>query len=202
MGIGAAVTAAGTAIASAAASLGTAGAVGLAGSAIGAGVSAYSAISSGEASQKQANYQAQVAKNNAQVANQNAATATQAGQQAASTQGAKGKAALGALTSGISADGVDVNSGSAAASRETQREEGQLDVMTTANNSALQAYGYRTQATNYVSQAGLDTAAGANSAAAGTISAGGDLLSGASSVGLNWAKLQQQTGNTGVGSGS
>jgi hypothetical protein len=164
-----------------------------------AAVSAAGAASSASAQEKASNYQAQVAKNNAQVASQNAETATQAGQAAATTQSLKNRAALGAATSGIAADGVDVTTGSAAQSRESQREEGQLDTMTTVNNANLQSYGYRTQSVNDLGQATLDTATGSNAAAAGNIQAGGDLLSGASSVGLNWAKLQ----NSGaIGGGS
>jgi hypothetical protein len=192
MGIGAGLAAVGTALGASAATAATTGiaAVGLGTSLIGAGVSAVGALSSSSAQSKASNYQAQVAKNNAQVASQNAETATQAGQAEATTQSLKNRAALGAATSGIAANGVDVTTGSAAQSRESQREEGQLDTMTTVNNSALQAYGYRTQSVSDLGQASLDTATGANAAAAGGTQAAGDLLSGASSVGLSWAKLQ------------
>jgi hypothetical protein len=171
---------------------GVSAAAGLAGTA----VSAAGAIQSGKATAANASYQAQVAANNALIANQNAEAATQAGAANAAAQSLANRATVSKAVAGAAASGVDVNSGSAADVTTTDREVGQLDTLTTINNAALQAYGYRSAATSDTAQAQLDTAEAAQAPIAGDISAGGDLLSGASSVGSKWAAFQQQYGST------
>ena len=153
-------------------------------------VSAVGAQQSAAAQKKAADYQAQVAANNATIANQNARYATQSGQAAATTQSLRNRAAIGALTASLAADNVDVNTGSAADVRTTQRELGQLDVETTVNNAALTAYGYKAQASGYTGQSALASAEASQAGTAGNIASAGDLLSGASSLGLKWAQLQ------------
>jgi hypothetical protein len=157
---------------------------------IGTGVAAVGAEQSSAATQKAEQYQAQVATNNSIIASQSAEAATQAGQAQATTQSLRARAALGAVTTNIAASGVDVNTGSAAEARESQRELGELDTLTTVQNAALQAYGYRTQQTGFQAQSGLNIATGQNAAVAGNISAATGLLGGASSLGLKWTQLQ------------
>lgn len=166
---------------------------------IGTAVSAVGALSSGMAQSQAATYQAAVAQNNAIIAAQNAESATQAGQAQATAQSLQGRAALGAVTSAEAANGIDVNSGSALDTRATQREMNQLNTETTAANAALQAYGYRTQSTNFQAEAGLEQMTASNALAAGGIGAVGSLLGGASSLGLKWSILQNVSGNTGAG---
>jgi hypothetical protein len=171
---------------------------GLAASAIGAGVSAVGAISSANATSANANYQAQVAKNNSIIASQNAEYATQAGQEKAQETSIRDKAQLGAVTTAIAANGLDVDTGSSVDVQQTQRETGTLATQQVVDAAALQAYGYRTNATSFTAQSGLDTAEAGQATTAGDFAAGGSLLSGASGVGLNFAKLS----NAGVfGSG-
>lgn len=158
----------------------------------GTAVSAYGAYSSSQASAQASAYQAQVARNNSIVAQQNAQAATKAGQEAATTASLKARNQLGEATAALAASGVDVSSGSAADVQTTEREYGRLDTQQTVQNAALNAYGYRTQATNYTAQAGLDTAEATNAPVAGAISAGGDLLSGAGSLGSKWVQWQNQ----------
>jgi hypothetical protein len=140
-----------------------AGPIGLAGTAI----SAIGAISSGGQQAAEATYQSQVAANNAIIAGQNANYATAAGETTAYNTGLQERAKAGAIKAGIAAGGIDVNSGSAAQVRESQDVLGLTDVEQVRQNAALQAYGFRTQATSYEAQsqlekqeAGYDTEAG------------------------------------------
>ncbi len=173
-------------------SLPTALAVGsLAVGAVGAGVSALGAMSSAHAQSANAAYSAQVARNNATIAGENAEYAIQAGQQKAYQTSMRARARLGAVRTGIAANGIDPNTGSAADDQTTQRETGTLETNQVAQNTAVQAYGFKTQETSFNAQAGLDTAASSEALTAGGYSAAGGLLAGASSTGENYFKLQQ-----------
>jgi hypothetical protein len=164
----------------------------LAGAAV--AVSAYSAYSSGQAQSANAAYQAQVAKNNQTIANQNANYTIQAGQAEATQASLKGRAQSASIKAAQAANGIDVNSGSAEDVQETQRETNTLNTSTVMQNAALRAYGYRTQATNFGAQSGLDTAESDQASAGGDLSALSSLVGGASSVGFKF-------GGTGTGNG-
>jgi len=171
--------------------------LGLAANVAGTGLQAAGALASANAQKKEALYNAQVAKNNAQIAGQNAQYASEAG--AAATEGAqlKARAAAGALTSEIAANGIDVNSGSAADVRAAQNELGQYSVNQEAQKAALQVYGFRTQGTGFNAEAGLDEARAANAGPAGALAAGGDLLRGAGTFASNWLRWKQVSGTDG-----
>lgn len=162
-----------------------AGPLGLAG----AGISALGAIEGGEANAANANYQSQVAKNNQIIAEQNANYASAAGQAQATNEGLKGAATSGKIKASIAANGVDVNTGSAAAVQTSQAETNELNTANVLNNSALQVYGYRSQAANYGAQAAAEQAQAQQAPIAGDLGAVGSLLGGASSVGFKWASL-------------
>lgn len=142
----------------------------------GAAVSAYGAVQQGKAQQEMSNYQAEVAQNNAKIA-------TEKGEAQATQVGLANRQKLGAITTGEAASGVDVNTGSAGQVRQSAKLLGQTDVETAKSNAALQNYGFRTQSS-------LDVFAGENAAAAGNIGAAGSLLSGASSVGSEYAQFK------------
>ncbi len=156
--------------------------------AVGAGVSAVGSIEGGIAQGQSANYQAQVARNNAIIAEQNSVHAEQAGEEQAQEQSLKSAAMGGRIKAGQAANGVDVNSGSAVDVQTSDREEGKLDTENVFNNAQLQAYGYRTQATNYEATAGLDQTAADEAPIEGVLGATGGLLSNASSLGFKWGK--------------
>jgi hypothetical protein len=141
---------------------------------------ATAAVAGGIAQQRSANYQAQVARNNAVIAQQNAAHAASAG--AAQTEAASMKAAQrqGLLRAALGANGLDVNSGSAADVQTGQRELGNLDAATTANNAALEVYGYQTQSGNQTAQSGLYGLEAAFAPAEGALKGAGILLSNSS----------------------
>lgn len=191
--VGAGAAAAGTAAAGigagAAGGLSTLGYASLASGAIGAATSTIGAINSADAQGKAAAYSAQVAKNNATIAGQNAEEATQAGQARAANQGLQNRAKLAAIVSGQAASGTDVGSGSNRDVAESQSELNQLDSETTINNAALQAYGYRSQATGFQAQSGLDTATANEAPTAAALGGASSLFSSAANLGFNSAKL-------------
>lgn len=164
----------------------------------GTAVAATSAINQAQAQSRAAAYQAQVAKNNQITASQNAEYAIQAGQQHAEQQQAQNRALLSRTIAGEAANGVDVNSGSAVDVQATNRQTGVTDTETINHNAALQAYGYRTQGSNFGAQAGLDTMQAADATKGGNLAAFGTLAGGASSLGRDWSRMQQvgATGNS------
>lgn len=148
----------------------------------------------------QARYQAEVAKNNATIAAQNAAYATKAGEAKATDASLRTRAAVGNAVASAAAQGVDVNSGSAADAVVTEREVGKLNTERVVQNAALEAYGYRTQQSNFLAQAGLYNMEASQASAAALPSAFGTLFNGASSLGRNWQQFQA-SGVTGGSSG-
>jgi hypothetical protein len=166
----------------------------------GAAISAVGSIEQGQAQSNAANYQSQVAANNAKIAQQNAAYSLAAGQVQATDQGLKNRAQGGRIVASQAANNVDVNSGSAVAVQQSQRETGMENVQQTLQNANLQAYGYRTGAISDTAQSqlyGLE----ANQAPIGAdLGAAGGLLSHASSFNLTSAfgsAFSDGTGDTG-----
>lgn len=164
---------------------------------VGTGISAIGAYNAAQSQAAAARYQAEVARNNATIAAQNATHATEAGATAATDAGLRGRAAVGAVIAQAAGSGIDVNSGSAADAAVGQREISHLNTERVLDNAALQAYGYRTQQTSFQAQAGLLDAQASQASASALPNALGTLLSGASSVGNNWQKLQNSAGNSG-----
>src|SRR6201986_26028 len=105
-------------------------------------------------------YAGQVAKNNAQVAGQNASYALEAGTADAATQSLKGAAKVGQIKTSMAANGIDINSGSAPNVVASQEGADELDIENILHNSNLQAYGYRTQPTDFEAQGEQDVGGG------------------------------------------
>lgn len=124
--------------------------------AIATAVSAASTVLSGLSQAEAASYGAQVARNNAKVAQQNEAHVAAASVAQTEQAGLRARSKLAGVRAGIAANNIDVNSGSAADVQTTQRMEGALDQATVANNAAVEAYGYRTQALDYQAQSKLE----------------------------------------------
>lgn len=156
---------------------------------VSAGVGAYSTIQAGEAQSKEAAYQAAVARNNATIAEQNAEYATKAGQEKAAEESLANANKEGAIRAAIAANGIDTNSGSAEDIQKSQREVDKLDLLTTLNNAALTAYGYRSQETGFNAQAGLDSAQSRQAQIAGDIGAVGSIAGNASNLAFKWGGL-------------
>lgn len=161
----------------------------------GAAISGIGAITGGLSTAAQARYQAQVNENNAIVAAQNAAYAGAAGSQQATAESYKSAARGGAIKTQQAAAGIDVNTGSAVNVQASERQTGQLSALTAENNALLQAYGYRTAATGYTAEAGLQRAEAAQAPIGAALAAGGGLLGNASAIGYKF-----NAGTAGVGS--
>ena len=159
----------------------------LAGTATAAG--AIGSIRQGNATSASDQYQAQVADNNAKIAEQNAQYATEAGGIKAQDVQQRGRVQQGKIKAAQAASGIDVNSGSAPMVRAGQAVETGVDAARTEHDAALQAYGYRTQASNFQAQSQVDRMGASNAQTAGYFQAGGTILSGASSLGYKWGSM-------------
>ena len=143
-------------------------------------------IAGGKSKAAAANYQAQVANNNAVIAEQNAEYAINAGLTKAGNVSMKGAATGAKIKTAQAASGLDVNTGSAVEVQASQRELDKLDAETVLHNASLDAYGYRTQATNFEAQAGLHDMEADQAEPAGYLGAAGSMLSNVSSLGFKW----------------
>ena len=173
----------------------------LAAGVLGAGVSAAGAVEQGQATSNAAAYSATVAANNANIAEANANYVTAAGQQQAADTSLKGAAKSGKIKATQAASGIDVNTGSAVAVQEGQREADKLDAETVLNNAELKAYGYRSAATGFTAQSGLDTAESEQAPIGADIGAAGGLLGSASSLGFKWSTAGPASSATPASSG-
>lgn len=168
--------------------------VGLAGTA----VSAYGQYEAGQAQSEAAAYQAQVALNNAAIARQNASMESAAGETASVNKGLQTRATVGKAKAYAGTSGIDVNTGSAATARGGIEEMGLLDQLTTRSNAAKKAWASEVQATSDQAQSQLYQFESSQAQTAGGIGAVGSLLSGASTVGGNYLRFQNQFGVSGA----
>ncbi len=145
----------------------------------GAAVSAGGAVAGGIAKGNALGYQAQVARNNETIAKQNAGYASRAGSVAAQRAGLKARAQGSNVRAQLAANGVDVNTGSPADVQVSQREIGALDQETTAHDTALQIYGYKTQAQGYEDQSKLLNRQASDAVTGGILGGVSSLLSAA-----------------------
>jgi hypothetical protein len=160
----------------------------------GAATSAGGTLFAGAASSNAAAYASQVAANNAIIARQNAVHAEQAGEAQAQATSLRSAATGGKIKSAQAASGVDVNAGSAVDVQASQRQQGKLDTETVMSNAELQAYGYRTQATNFEAESQLDKAKSGYAMTGAEIGAAGSVLSNASGLGFRWSDANPGTG--------
>lgn len=142
----------------------------------GAGASAAGSVIGGVSQANAAAYQGQVAANNATTARRNAAYSASATAAQTEEAGLKARQQQGAVRTGIAANGLDVNSGSAVDVQQSQREISGLDTANVGARGAEQVYGYRTQAAGYQAQSELDQSQVAPDIIGGVLKGGGSLL--------------------------
>ena len=147
---------------------------------IGGVISAVGTISAGIAQKNALDYQAQVANNNAIIAQQNANYAIEAGQSKAAQQSLQEAERGGEILAAQAAGGVDVNTGSNKAVRQSQRELGNLNTRQQLANAQLTEYGYLSQKTNYQAQSQLDTYQGKQAEIGGFLGGAGQIFGAAS----------------------
>ena len=147
---------------------------------------AFGASNKAEAESAAAAYKAGVARNNAIIAERNATQAVAAGAQAAQTNDLKTKNMVGTQIVTQAANGLEVGSGTNKALVDSAIDLGHLDTLTILHNAVKQASGYKAQASNFVAEAELQTAASKNAKTAGNYAVASSLLGGANSFSEKW----------------
>lgn len=142
------------------------------------GASAYQASASQKA---QAKFQGQMAENNAVMAEYSRQDALQRGGEAAVKAQQEARRLRGAQVVRLASNGLDLNSGSAAAILDDTDYFGQQDAQQIRNNAARQAWGYQVEGQNLTSSAAMfsATADAEKPGLSAGLSAGGSLLSSA-----------------------
>lgn len=111
------------------------------------------AISSSGAVRAQGAYESTVAKSNQSLAEIQAEDAIRRGDKAAAEHGKAVRSLMGKQKAALAAQGIDVSSGSSADILNDTNYLGTLDALTIKNNAAREAFGYKSQAIGYGSQA-------------------------------------------------
>ncbi len=144
-------------------------------------LSGLSSVAGSAAQKKQADYNAAVAQQNAAAARANATAVARAGQQKEQSEAWKVRGLIGQQTAAQSANGLDVNGGSAQDVRASTAALGNLGIDNVRNDAFRAYYGQLAAATNYDNQAAL--------AKASAPTLFGSLLSAASAVGGAYMQL-------------
>ena len=146
------------------------------GSIVGAVVQVGSALYTAHAQEQAAAANAGISRYNAQVADLQAAQALDQGEFAAGQIGSKSRVMVGDQRAAYAAQGIDVNSGSAAEVQQATQEISKRDIDTVRLNAMRAAWGYKTQAQSLRMAADAGIAAGNNQAI-------GSVLTGAAEAG-------------------
>lgn len=124
-----------------------------------------------QSANQQGDFQSGLLTQNAAFKNQAATETEMAGDTAADWQRVRTGQAVGTQRTAQAANGIDVNSGSAAQLQDDTSMLGELDALTIQNNAAREAYGYRVQAGQDMKNA-HQALTNAKSAATGSILGG------------------------------
>lgn len=116
-----------------------------------------SAYSQATAHQLQADYVRQMSEINNQIAGVQAEDAIMRGNKSASQFKKQVKGLRGSQRAALAAQGVEVDSGSAAEIQDNTDRQGALDVMTIQNNAWREAWGYKVAAIGNTAQANLSS---------------------------------------------
>lgn len=136
-----------------------------------------------------ARYNAQVQQNNAVIARDNAADARKRGQVQMEDNMRKTAALKGRQVAVMSANNLDITSGSPLDVLGDTAQLGNWDALTTRNAFEREARGHETQAMNFTAESELSLASARNAKTAGAIGAFGTLASGIGSVANSWYKM-------------
>jgi len=169
----------------------TMAAIGIGSSIASAGLGAYSALESGDAKSKAFEYQAGVAQINASIARDNADKALYTGEQQAMRLGMGQRDRMGKITVAQAASGIDINSGSPAAVRNSQATVDRMDQEQVRENASRKAYGHLVEAEGHKRSGEMARSAGADAEWAGKIGAATSILGGVSSVSSKWSQGTQ-----------
>lgn len=174
------------------------GAVAIGSSLLSGAVGVAGASMSANASADSFNYKAGIAKLNSDINKQNAAWAINQGAIKAENYGLKAGGEIADTKVVQAASGLDINSGSKEAVRDTQQTVATYDQGTIRADAAHTAHGYEVKAAADSAEASMDTAAAENAQKAGKLNVLSSIIGTASSVASKWTQ-----GNTiGIWSGS
>jgi outer membrane murein-binding lipoprotein Lpp len=148
---------------------------------VGGGVSAMGAAKTADANSQAATYQAAVAD-----------LSTERGNIQSELSNYKTRQALGTARAGFAAQGVDVNSGSPLAVRQSIAEVGELDSQIIRQKAAEEAFGYKVKGGDFAAEAELDKMKASNAETAGAFNVASSILGTASSVSGKWAGYQNK----------
>lgn len=157
---------------------------------VGGGINMMGARSSADAQESMYNYRAQVAANNEIIAQRNAAAAVERGGIEATNQSLKSAQVLGRQKVAQAGSGLDVNSGSNLAVRQSTSDLAHLDMLTILDNARRTASGYQVQAMNFASEGTLNRAAAQNADIAGNYAVASSLMSTADTVSNRWVNFR------------
>lgn len=135
-----------------------------------------------DAAQAQGNYEARLFEQNAGVADLQAADSIARGTLAEQKLRGETRQTVGAQRVGLAAQGIDINTGSAADVQAEANSVGGNDALTTRLNAAREAWGFQTQAQDLRSRAELTRRGASAQAGALRTAATGTLLTTASSL--------------------
>lgn len=178
------------------------GAVGLGATLAGGILQGFGAAKQGDAAQSMYNYRAQVARINADINRQNADWARTRGEKEAVQYGMKAAYQAGKIKVAQAASGLDVNTGTAAAVRDSQSKIVNMDLATIRENAARIAYDYDRKAVMDENQARLDEMAGRQAKEASKLKIMESIIGTVSGVSSKWqqgkvAGLWGSSGNSG-----
>lgn len=149
-----------------------------------------------QAASMRGRFENQIAERNAQLAEMQGEDALNLGQLAENRQRGQTTQAVASGRAAAAGQGIDINTGSAAAVRVSQELVGEIDALTIRNNAARQAWGYDVEAAHQRMQGRLALLGGENEAATERLASVGTLLTGAASLyGLRNTRVPKKSGN-------
>lgn len=150
--------------------------------AISAAFSAYQSIAQGNAAAAAANFNAEQSAENAKITQQQAAAAINQGEAEKDAVRLKAAQMRAQGRTGYAAGNVALGGGTPEEFEADLSYRSEMDIDTIDTNTAMEAWGLRTQSIDYANQSTLQRMQAANAKSAGYMGAVGSLLSGASSV--------------------
>ena len=164
---------------------------GIAGTAIGGLIQGEGANYQGQAQAAASTYKAGVAQLNKQINLQNANWALESGDVSASESGLRARSQIAQTKVSQAASGLDVNSGTASAVRDTQSTVADYDQNVIRFDAAKTAYGYENKATMDDAETKLDLFAAQTEKTGGEISMASSFINAGSSVASKWMQAKQ-----------
>lgn len=180
----------------------TMGAISIGTTVLSGAISGVGAASSASASADAFNFKAGIAKLNADINKQNAAWSINQGGIKAANYGLKAGQEIADTKVVQSASGLDVNSGSKEAVRDTQQTVAAYDQGLIRADAAHTAHGYEVKAAADTAEASMDTAAASNAQKAGKLGILSSIIGTSSSVASKWTQGNTIGMFSGSGSGS